>query len=243
MREIVVGRDSREMNRLAADKFIEIAQKSVNDRGRFTVALSGGSTPTALYRMLASEPYRSQLDWKTVLFFFGDERNVSPDSDESNCRMANQDLLEPLNISKQNVFPWHTEPGDPIETAAEYERTITSHFESAPPVLDLILLGMGNDGHTASLFPGTAALDEQERIAMANPVPQLNTTRLTLTYPVINAARNAAFLVAGADKANMLARVLDGTADLHELPSRGVAPNHGKLWWFMDAAAAKKLSS
>jgi len=217
MQEIVVGRDKEELNRLAADKFVEIAAGSVDDRGRFTVALSGGSTPKALNRLLASEAYRDQVSWERVLFFFGDERNVPCDSEDSNFRMANESLLGPLGISKDQYFRWKTELTDPALAATDYEKVLKNNFESMPPTFDLILLGMGPDGHTASLFPGTTALDEGDRMAVANPVPQMNTTRLTLTYPVINAGRNVAFLVAGEDKADMLSRVLNSDADLHDL--------------------------
>jgi 6-phosphogluconolactonase len=244
MREIIVARDTAEMNRRATEKFAAMAEESIKDRGRFTISLSGGSTPKALYRLLSAEPDRSTIDWEKVLFFFGDERNVPFDSGESNFRMANESLLSPLGISKDKVFRWKTELADPILAAADYEKVLASNLESIPPVFDLILLGMGPDGHTASLFPGTTALDEKDRMAVANPVPQLDTTRLTLTYPVINAARNVAFLVAGEDKANMLSKVLDSDsdADFHDLPSRGVRPENGKLWWFVDAAAAKYVA-
>lgn len=243
MREIIVGRDIAEMNRLAAERFVIISEESIQKRGRFTVALSGGSTPKALYKLLASEPYRSQVDWTHVLFFFGDERNVTADSEESNYRMANEYLFEPLSISNNKVFCWRTELGVPEAAANEYAKTLRSQFGATDiPVFDLILLGMGQDGHTASLFPHTSALDDTEHLAVSNTVPKLETTRLTFTYPVINAAHNIAFLIAGADKAKVLAEVLEGNGDRHALPSKGVHPMAGKLFWFVDAAAATDLT-
>jgi 6-phosphogluconolactonase len=243
MSEIIVGRDIAELNKFAAERFARFAVESINDRGRFTVALSGGSTPKAFFHLLASEPFRSQVDWGNVLFFFGDERNVPLNSEESNYRTARENLFDSLNISKDKVFRWKTELGDPVSIADDYEKTIRAHFDTEPPVFDLILLGMGTDGHTASLFPGTLALDETERIAVPNHVPAMNTVRLTLTYPVINAARNVAFLVAGTDKARVLRRVLEGEEDLHVLPSRGIQPDPGSLIWFIDSNAAAYLST
>ena len=242
MKEIIVARDLAELNRLAAGKFLEIADRSIERRGRFTVALSGGSTPKALFRLLASEPFRSQVDWDAVLFFFGDERNVLADSDESNFRMANENLFQPLKIKHENIFRWKTELGEPDAVADDYAVSIGEKFQDQFPAFDLIFLGMGGDGHTASLFPRTSGLDEKSKIAIANPVPQMNTMRFTLTFPVINSARNVLFLVAGAEKSDMLVKVIEGDADYHEIPSRGVKPRNGVLYWFVDAAAAKYLA-
>lgn len=243
MREIITARDVAGLNILVADKFVEILDESIAKRDQFTVALSGGSTPKALFRLLASEPFRSQIDWDRALFFFGDERNVPPDSDESNFRMANENLFRPLQITPENIFRWKTETGNAEDVATDYAAIIRTKLSGDLPVFDLIFLGMGGDGHTASLFPHTLGLDEKNRIAIANPVPQMNTTRFTLTYSVINAARNVAFLVAGADKSAILAKVVDGDADFHELPSKGVKPVDGHLFWFVDAAAAKDLTA
>ncbi|MGH9820324.1 MAG: 6-phosphogluconolactonase [Pyrinomonadaceae bacterium] len=243
MREIIVARDVAELNRFAAEKFIDIAEGAIDQRGRFDVALSGGSTPKALFRLLASEPFRTRVDWDRVLFFFGDERNVPPDSEQSNFRMANEDLFQPLQIRPENIFRWKTEIGDAETVAASYAEVIRTKIQGDVPGFDLIFLGMGSDGHTASLFPHTSGLDEKGRIAIANPVPQLDTTRLTLTYPVINAARNAVFLVVGTDKSRILADVIDGNSDFHDLPSRGVQPTNGRLLWYVDAAAAKDLAA
>lgn len=242
MSEIVVARDLAELNCLAAERFVNIAEESIEKRSRFTVALSGGSTPKALYRLLASEPFRSQVDWENVLFFFGDERNVPPDSSESNFRMANESLFEPLKISSDNIFRWKTELGDSATVADDYENRIRSTFSDEFPEFDLILLGMGLDGHTASLFPDTPALDETKQITFANPVVKLDTTRLTLTFLVINAALNVFFIVAGEEKADTLAKVLESDSDPHKLPARMVDPTSGRLIWYVDSAAATHLS-
>ena len=241
MSEIIVAKDIPELNRLAAEKFVSIAADAVDRNDRVTVALSGGSTPKSLFLLLASEPFRSEIDWENILFFFGDERNVALDSDESNFRMANENLFLPLNIRSENVFRWKTELNDPAATAKDYETAIRAAFPGKFPTFDIVFLGMGADGHTASLFPGSSGLDERDKIAIANPVPKLDTTRLTLTFPVFNAAANVIFLVAGADKASVLARVLEGDGDYHELPSRGIQPISERLYWYVDAVAAQYL--
>ena len=243
MKEVIVSKDISELSTRAADKFVDISKESIAASGRFTVALSGGSTPKALFRLLSSETYKHEVGWSNTLFFFGDERNVPPNADESNFRMANENLFTPLAIPDEKVFRWKTEFGDASATADDYQAMLRSTFDTEMPVFDLIFLGMGADGHTASLFPHTNALDETRRLAVANPVPQMNTTRLTFTYPLINAARNVAFLIAGADKADMFAKVVDGTKDLHELPSSGIDPKNGRLLWFADSAAASRLKA
>ncbi|MEP6848882.1 MAG: 6-phosphogluconolactonase [Acidobacteriota bacterium] len=243
MSEIIIAGDVADLNQLAAKKFVNIAGEAIDQNRHFTVALSGGSTPKAFLHLLASEPFRKQVNWENTLFFFGDERNVPPDHDESNFKMANEALFAPLGIRAENIYRWETELDDPEMIARGYESKLRKAFAAELPVFDLILLGMGADGHTASLFPGTPGLDETNRLAIANPVARLDTVRLTLTYTVINAAANVAFLAAGAEKAEMLARVIEGEADFHMLPARGVKPTFGHLYWFLDAGAAQRLSS
>lgn len=243
----------------AADKFVEIAEKAIEERGQFSVALSGGSTPKALYAKLVN----AEIDWNKVLFFFGDERNVPRDHRDSNFRMADETLFRPLNISTERTFRWRTELNEPSEVADDFVKQIVYGFakahsdaaEKAVPrpagpgttfeiynsMLDLILLGMGTDGHTSSLFPHTAALNETQRSAVANWVPQLDTWRYTLTFPVINNARNVMFLVAGADKAETLKDILEGERQPDKLPAQLVQPADGHLFWFVDEAAARLL--
>lgn len=229
-----------ELTDFAAGKFIALAKAAISERERFVVALSGGSTPKALYELLASERYRKEIDWKKVYFFFGDERNVLPDDEESNFLMASEAMFLPLSISADKIYRWHTEIEPPEHIAGDYAEHLESLFGGFP-VFDLMLLGMGDDGHTASLFPHTAALNEKEKLACANPVEKLDTTRLTLTFPVINRAANIVFLVKGADKKEILQTVLEGEFQPDEYPSQNVKPENGELLWLIDEAAAALL--
>jgi 6-phosphogluconolactonase len=235
---VKVYEDKQELSEAAARDFVRRARSAIEASGRFTVALAGGSTPEATYEALASR-YAGELDWSRVHVFFGDERSVPPDDEGSNYRMADEALLS--HISPGGV---HRMRGElpPEEAAAEYEKELREFFGApdGPPELDLILLGIGGDGHTASLFPNTAALDVTDRWAAANPVPKLDTTRITLTLPVLNAAKAVNFLVAGGDKAETLAEVLNGDADPCEYPSKLVKPA-GELNWMVDREAAHHL--
>ncbi|HLJ80450.1 MAG TPA: 6-phosphogluconolactonase [Ktedonobacterales bacterium] len=227
----------------AADLFVCRAREaSASDH--FTVALSGGSTPKALHNLLAAPPYRDQVDWSRVEFYWGDDRTVAPDDPESNFRMARETLLDKLPIRETQIHRIHTELA-PTTAAALYEDELRQEFQLSQgqlPRLDLIYLGMGPDGHTASLFPHTAALGVTDRLVTANEVPQLSTTRITLTAPVLNNAATIAFLVAGADKAGALAAVLEGPRDPDTYPSQRIAPTDGDLYWLVDRAAATKLT-
>jgi 6-phosphogluconolactonase len=235
MSEIIVASNIDELNRLAAGKFVELAR---NATGRFTVALAGGSTPKALYRRLASDEFRKKIDWTKVFFFLGDERFVPPDHADSNFRMATENLFSPLGTRPDNIFRWRTESGDPQQTAADYERTISVFFDSdSLPRFDLILLGLGADGHTASLFPCSPALHENSRIAVANPVEKLAADRLTLTFPVINNAAHVIFLVSGEEKAPALKEILEGVTHPDKYPAQMVNPKSGTLSWFIDKQA------
>ena len=231
----------KELNDFAAARFVALAQAAVKKRRRFTVALSGGSTPQALYGLLANEKFSGAVEWKRVRFFFGDERNVLPDEDESNFLMANTTLFQPLKIAENQIHRWQTEIEPPANIAADYAETIENFFHGFPK-FDLVLLGMGDDGHTASLFPFTEALHETEKIACANFVEKLNTTRLTLTFPVINNARNALFLVKGADKGEILREVLEGEFQPEKFPAQAVKLTDGDLLWLADDAAAQYLT-
>lgn len=225
-----------ELSEKAAEFFIETANKGINQNGRFTVALSGGSTPKLLHQKLVS----ASLDWKKVFFFFGDERNVPPDRHESNFRMAFETLFHPLNIEHANIYRWQTEIGNPLEVAIDYAFRAATFFEGFPR-FDLILLGLGTDGHTASLFPQTEALEESSDIAVANWVDKLEEERFTLTFPLINNAANIAFLVSGKEKAATLKEVIEGEFRPKILPAQSVSPANGTLHWFADKAAASLL--
>jgi len=234
--------DAEHLNRFAAEKFVEIANEAIANNGSFAVALAGGSTPKSLYRLLAGKEFKNKIDWSKVFFFFGDERNVAPDNAESNFRMAYANLFSPLQIAEENIFRWQTELEDARLIAQEYEKTLSGFFKTRFPQFDLFLLGMGDDGHTASLFPFTQALNETERIAVANPVEKLDTIRFTLTFPVINNARNVVFLVKGADKAETLRAVLRGEFQPEKYPAQNVEPIDGNLFWLIDREAAGLLN-
>ena len=215
------------------------------ERNRFTIALSGGSTPKSLFTLLATSA-RSSLPWDRMFFFWGDERHVPPDDPGSNYRMANEAMLSKVPVPAGNVFRIPAENPDAAAAAASYEQTLRKFFAleaGQVPRFDLILLGMGPDGHTASLFPATAALRETSRLVVANWVEKLKTSRITLTLPVLNAAHCVAFLVSGTDKAAALHVVLETDAPGEQYPSKLVQPSDGKLIWFVDRAAASELST
>ena len=235
MRKVLIKSSLDELGTAAAGLFVAIALESIALRGAFSVALAGGATPRALYSLLGSDKYRQKVNWSKADFYFGDERNVSPDAVDSNYRMANETLLSPLGIRATKVHPWKTELG-PVEAASEYE----SKLRANGPI-DLILLGLGADAHTASLFPHTEALREKEKLAVANWVAQLEDHRLTMTFPAINSARDVVFLVSGNEKAGAVAAVLEGKAQTDDYPGQGVKPTSGNLTWLLDEAAASKL--
>jgi 6-phosphogluconolactonase len=229
----------------AAEEVIRAATSAVAQRGRFTIALSGGSTPKNLYTLIAANA-SANLPWDRMFFFWGDERHVPPDDPDSNYRMAKESLLAKVAIPPANIFPVPAEDPDASAAAEAYEQTLRKFFGLAPgefPRFDLILLGMGPDGHTASLFPETAALQEKSRLVVANWVEKLQTSRITFTLPVLNAARCVAFLVSGTDKAVVLHEVLEGNAAVEKYPSKLVRPSDGRLIWFVDRAAASGLSA
>jgi 6-phosphogluconolactonase len=234
----------QELSAAAAEEVVHAAEEAVAARGRFTIALSGGSTPRNLFTLLATNA-RSTLPWDRMFFFWGDERHVPPTDVESNYRMADETMLSKIPVAAGNIFRVAAENPDAAAAAGAYEQTLRKFFalESGQvPRFDLILLGMGPDGHTASLFPGTAALQEKTRLVVANWVDKLKTSRITLTLPVLNAARCVAFLVSGTDKADALKAVLEGDAPGEQYPSKLVKPNDGKLIWLVDRAAASGLS-
>ncbi len=236
--------NTEELFQKVADKIISTGTKALKNNGRFTVVLSGGSTPEGLYKCLTSEEYRDKLDWNNVFFFFGDERDVSPMSDLSNYHSALSALLKPLGVPNSNIYHWRTEIINPIDVARTYDRTITSFFELSTgefPVFDLILLGMGEDGHTASLFPNTEALNVDDRICTANFVERLDANRLTLTFPTINNASNIFVMVTGESKNEALKEVLEGEENITKFPAQGIIRD--RSIWFVDDAAAGYLTA
>lgn len=223
--------------------FRDAAREAILRSGAFRVALSGGSTPRALYTRLAAPPFRGEIDWKSVLFLWGDERCVPPGDPRSNYRMAREALLDPLGIAPGAVVRIEGER-PPEEAAAEYERALRERFAGEdPPRFDLVFLGMGADGHTASLFPKSPALSERRRFAVASRAPDPPEPRVTLTYPVVNAARRIVFLVTGAGKSGVVRCLLERRRGWQDLPASGVAPCDGKLLWLLDREAASQLES
>ena len=243
--EIRVLTTPQELFEVAAEEVVHDANAAVKERGRFTIALSGGSTPKSLFNLLATNA-RTVFPWDKTLFFWSDERHVPPTDPDSNYHMANEVMLSKVPVPPQNVFRMGAENPEATAVAAEYEKAIQKNFQleaGAVPVFDLILLGMGPDGHTASLFPGTAALQEKSRLVVANWVEKLKTHRLTFTLPVLNAARNVVFLVSGTDKASALKAVLEENVPGEQYPAKLVRPVNGRLIWFVDRAAASGLKA
>lgn len=239
-REVIVCKDQQEIFTRSAELFVELAGSSIADHASFSVALSGGSTPKGMYALLASDTYRDRVDWSRVHLFWGDERSVAPDHENSNYRMANEAMISKLPIPVENVNRMEAEAADIASAAAEYEARIRAFFgieEGTQPCFDLILLGMGDDGHTASLFPGTTALQEQTRTVVPNYVEKLSTYRMTLTAPAINNAHNVVFMAAGAAKQRPLREVLAGEWNPNVYPSQLIRPVHGRLIWLVDEAA------
>jgi 6-phosphogluconolactonase len=238
--EIVVVADAEALAREAARRFVELAQEAARSRGRFSVALSGGSTPGRLFRLLAEEPYRAQIPWEQVYFFWGDERCVPPDDPESNYRLVEEALIAHVPIPPENVHRMRGELEAGV-AAQTYENRLQDFFCGPRPRFDLVLLGLGEDGHTASLFPGSPLLDERERLvapAMATSQDR-PAQRVTLTLPAIKTARQVLFLVTGRTKAEIVKAVIAGPAG--QYPAQQVQPTAGQLTWLLDAAAASRL--
>lgn len=236
--EIKIVPDAVTLARTAAEEFQRLAEAAVEERGRFSVALSGGNTPRAVYSLLASK--HKSLPWDRIHIFFGDERHVPPDHPDSNFRMASKSLLSKVPIPEKNVHRIHAEL-DAEAAAAEYEQQLVSFFHLPNqdwPRFDLIFLGIGEDGHTASLFPGSKALTEASRVT-ANWVEKFKTFRITLTFPVLNHAAQVVFLVSGAGKAQILSQVLRPGAK--EFPAQNVQPENGRLLWLIDHDAGSLL--
>ena len=223
----------------AGGEFFSVVTTALQQRDAANIALSGGSTPRSLYELIGkravSEPALKQIDWRKVHLFFGDERSVPPSDKESNYRMVRESLLSNASLGAAHVHRIHAEL-PPAQAAEQYEADLKQHFGSDLPRFDLILLGLGPDGHTASLFPGTAGLNVTDRSVIANDVPQQHTTRITFTYPVLNHASEVLFLVAGAEKSASMARALN----TRDVPAARVEPN-GRLLWFADATAGAEL--
>ena len=229
----------------AAALYVSAAEQAVKDRGVFRVAMAGGSTPKALHALLVAEPFRSQLPWGNMQIFFGDERRVPPDHPDSNYRMVNDTFISKTPIKPGQVFRIKAELQDTEKAALDYEQTLLSQFalkSGELPRFDLMLLGMGNEGHTLSLFPGTTALRDNGRLVVRTWVGKLYTERITCTAPVANNSAAVLFMIAGADKALALKAVLEGPYEPEQLPSQLINPANGKLFFLVESAAGGMLS-
>jgi len=222
----------KDLARAAAEHFVARSPK--------TVALSGGSTPKLLFELLAdpNEPFRDQIAWPNIHFFWSDERHVPPDHPDSNYRMANEAMLSRVPVTQSNIHRVRSENPSAANAASEYEQTLIKTTQQPLPQLDLILLGLGPDGHTASIFPGSEVLHETERLVAAPWVEKFQTYRITMTLPLLNNGASVVFLVSGAEKAQIVKEVLEGPG---KYPAQAVKPTHGELLWMLDKDAAGEI--
>jgi 6-phosphogluconolactonase len=237
---IEIFANSQELARGGAEYFVARSGEAVAQKGFFTVALSGGSTPKTLFQLLANpeEPFHAQVPWARTQFFWSDERHVPPDDPESNFRMAHEAMLAHVPVPESNIHRVHGENPDANAAATEYEQTILQLTKQTLPQLDLILLGLGPDGHTASIFPGSEVLHETKRLVAAPWVQKFNTYRITMTLPLLNNAASVLFLINGAEKAEIVKEVIEGPK---QYPAQAVQPTHGQLLWMLDKDAASFL--
>jgi 6-phosphogluconolactonase len=245
--EVRILPDGAAIAKRCAQKFVEIAAAAVKEKSSFSVALSGGSTPKTLYGLLANDPaLRSQVPWDKMHLFFGDERHVGPGDEQSNFRMAAEAMISKSPLKPQQVIRIKGEYPEAEDAAREYEQAIRAHFKLTDgqfPRFDLVLLGMGSEGHVASLFPGTKALRENRRIAVHNWVGKVLMDRITLTAPAINNAANVICMVTGAEKAPALTAVLERFYEPDQLPAQLIQPLNGTLLWLVDTAAGSMLTN
>ncbi|MDR4506498.1 MAG: 6-phosphogluconolactonase [Candidatus Scalindua sp.] len=240
-RNIRIFPDKRELVIATAEMIVDCIGEAIRKRGGCTIALAGGSTPRDVYALLATEPYRNRVCWTDVSLFWGDERTVPPDDPESNYRMVRQALIDIVDIPEKNVHRIRGE-AEPRQAANEYEKLLYRHFNEELPRFDFVLLGLGDDGHTASLFPGTEVIEEYGRLVAAVFVPKLSTWRVTLTLPVLNAAREIMFLVSGDAKSEMVKRIMGNHKKPDKkLPATLVIPQYGSISWMLDTEAASLL--
>jgi len=241
--QIGIYHDINSLSHEAAQIIVRLANEATVTRGRFSIALSGGSTPKALFGLIATEPYLGQINWPSVEIFWADERCVPPDDAESNYAMAKEVLLSKIPIQPRQVHRMPAEKADRDAAAQEYTLEMQRVFgTNGIPAFDLIQLGMGPEGHTASLFPHQPALHEQRRLVMPVSVPKPPPLRLTFTPPILNAPRHVLFLVTGSEKADAVQAVLEGPYQPDEYPAQIVRPTNGEVTWMLDTAAAGKLT-
>ncbi|MBQ27710.1 MAG: 6-phosphogluconolactonase [Nitrospiraceae bacterium] len=245
MSERIIVADVEEMSQRGANHMAEIIERAVQERKKCMIALSGGKTPRKLYERLASKEFESRIPWESTYWFFGDERHVPPDHDDSNYKMASDSLLSKVPIPTGNIHRIMTERPDPQAIALKYELTLMKAFNLAPgelPVFDLMFLGVGADGHIASLFPHSEALHVTTQMATANKIPETENWRITMTFPIINEAKQLLFLVAGEDKAEALRQVLEGPSNPQEFPAQLVRQKRGFQLWLIEKSASALLT-
>ena len=238
--KINVFKTVQELLMAMADYFVTTAKNSISSRKEFNVALSGGSSPKRLYEMLASPDFKHQVEWDKVNFFFGDERYVPANDPENNALMVKKALFDPLYISPSNIFTINTSIS-PEEAAKKYTLTIANHFKDQKIRFDLILLGLGDNSHTASLFPYTSVLSDKSTSVKATFLEAQNVYRITMTAPLINQARHIAFFVYGEAKAEAVHHVLENERNEKKYPAQLIRPDEGELRWYLDEAAASHL--
>jgi 6-phosphogluconolactonase len=238
--ELQVYKDAQELSQAAAKWIAGLIAETLKVRDRFTIALSGGSTPKLLHKILAAAPYNDQIDWSKMHIFWGDERAVPFEDDRNNAKMACDTLLNFVTVPPSQIHVMRTDIG-PEESAIEYEKILHQYFDKTPNTFDLVLLGMGDDGHTLSLFPGTAIVHEEKAWAKAFFLPAQDMYRITLTKTIVNRAAHIAFLTTGSGKAHALKEVLKGAYNPDLYPSQEIKPVNGELHWFVDEAAAAGL--
>src|SRR5258707_5062014 len=245
--EVRILADANSIAQTAAAEFLQAARESISEKGSFSVALAGGSTPKTLYGLLASNPLlQAKVPWSKIQFFFGDERHVPPDHADSNFRMAKEAMFAKGRIDIKQVHRIKGEKRNAAEAAVEYEDDLRVSFGLAAgqlPRFDLVLLGMGPEGHTASLFPGTKALKEEHRLVVSNWVGKLYTDRITFTPPILNNAARVIFMVHGEEKAPALKAALEGPYEPEQLPAQMVHPKQGKVLWLVGPSWGRKLRS
>jgi 6-phosphogluconolactonase len=239
--EIHVSKNTADLSKDLADRIVTLIDATLAKQDRFTFVLSGGSTPKALYALLSESPYSENIPWEKVHFFWGDERAVPFEDERNNAKMCYDQLLNKVNVPAENIHIMRTDIS-PEESAVAYEKVLKSYFKDDEPTFDFVLLGMGDDGHTLSLFPGTEVVHESEAWTSAFFLQAQDMYRITLTAPVVNAAKYVAFMATGAGKAETLKSVLEGDQNLDKFPSQIIKPVNGELHWFVDEAAAAQLS-
>lgn len=240
MTDLHISNDAKHLSENLASWISNCIQEVLKEQDQFTFVLSGGSTPKQLYALLAASPYKETIPWEKIHFFWGDERAVPFEDERNNARMCYDELLNKISVPEENIHVMRTDI-DPETSAVEYEKTLKEYFTDSAHTFDFVLLGMGDDGHTLSLFPGKEVVHETEKWVTAFFLPAQDMYRITLTAPVVNAAKYVAFMAVGSGKAETLKSVLEGENNIDKFPSQIIKPLKGEVHWFVDEAAAALL--